>query len=103
MVCSRWVVRCHSSQYPSHWMMLASPLRCRECVRYWPRTALGSPVLSLHVSCDDYLSMRPTCEVPPRGAKERVFWGRGATTYHAMCRIEGVRVAMARSPQRCVE
>src|SRR5215211_9518794 len=78
MVCSRWVVRYHSSQYPCHWMMSAAPLRCRKCVRYRPRTALSSPVLSLRVSCDDYLSMRPTCEVPPRGSKERVFWGTGA-------------------------
>ena len=60
-------------------------------------------MLSLPVSCDDYLNIRPTCEVPPTGSKERVFWGRGAHTYDASCHIEGVRLAVARSPQRCVE
>jgi len=35
------------------------------------------PVLSLRVSCDEYLNMRRSCEVPLEGEKERVFWGRG--------------------------
>ena len=63
----------------------------------------GCPVLSLHVSCDDYLKSRPTCEVPPEEVKEGVIWGTGAHTDDVLCRSEGFRVAMARSPQRCIE
>jgi hypothetical protein len=81
LMSGRWVVTCHSSQYPSHWKTSAAP--AREMTANVFSTAQehlsrSCPVRSLRVLCNDYLKRRPNRKVPGEGVKERVFWGSGA-------------------------